>query len=140
MVRSPEKLERRQSFSLYLLLLFLFSLSLLFLPPVWPNMFKWECPPLPHVNLLFVPLDFSYSLIHNFGFPSYQVVTHVTHGPHLGSCLTCSPFDMWLNVSHPNKCQVSLVTLHASKNVKFRLSWNSMKFDMVVRFARQIQW
>ena len=37
-----------------------------------------------------------------------------------------------------NMCQVSLVTLGASKNVKFRLSWNSTKFDGVARFREMI--
>ena len=83
-------------------------------------------------------LGFPYLVIHNFGFPSYKVVTHVTHGSHLDLCLTCFPFDTWLNVSPPNKCQVSLVTLDASKNMKFRLSRNSTKFDMVARFRETI--
>ena len=35
-------------------------------------------------------------------------------------------------------CQVSLVTLGASKNVEFRLSWNLMKFDGVTSFRETI--
>ena len=41
-------------------------------------------------------------------------------------------------MSHPNKCQVSLVTLGASKNVKLRLSRNSTKFDVIARFRETI--
>ena len=66
------------------------------------------------------------------------MVTHVTHGSHLDSFLTCSPFDTWLNVSPPNECQASLVTLSALKNMKFRLFLNSMKFDVVARFREMI--
>ena len=36
------------------------------------------------------------------------------------------------------KCQVSRTPLRASKNVKFRLSRNSTKFDMVARFRKMI--
>ena len=36
------------------------------------------------------------------------------------------------------KCQVSHIPLRASKNVKFRLSQNSMKFDVVARFHETI--
>ena len=36
------------------------------------------------------------------------------------------------------KCQVSRTPLCASKNVKFRLSRNLMKFDMVTRFRETI--
>ena len=39
--------------------------------------------------------------------------------------------------SEPSK-QVSLATLGASKNVKFRMSRNSMKFDGVTRFRETI--
>ena len=49
-----------------------------------------------------------------------------------------SPFDTWLIVSHLNKCQVSLVTLGASKNVKSRLSRNLTKFYGVTRFHKTI--
>ena len=59
-------------------------------------------------------------------------------GSHLDLCLNFSPFDTWFNVSPPNECQVSLVTLGASKNVKFRLSRNSTKFDVVARFCETI--
>ena len=34
--------------------------------------------------------------------------------------------------------QVLLVTLGASKNMKFRLSWNLTKFDRVARFREMI--
>ena len=66
------------------------------------------------------------------------MVTHVTHRSHLDLCLNLSPFDMWPNVSPPNECKVSLVTLDASKNVKFELSRNSMKFDKVAKFHETI--
>ena len=50
-----------------------------------------------------------------------------------------SPLDTWLNVSHSHKCTTCHAmchpTLNASKNVKFRLSWNLMKFDEVTRFC-----
>ena len=36
------------------------------------------------------------------------------------------------------KCQVSCTSLRASKNVKFRLFQNSMKFDVVARFHETI--
>ena len=41
-------------------------------------------------------------------------------------------------MSHPNKCQVSLITLGVSKNVKFRLSQNLTKFERVTRFREMI--
>ena len=66
------------------------------------------------------------------------MVTHVTHKSHLDLCLTWSPFYTWLNVSPPNECQVSLITLGALKNMKFRLSRNSTKFDGVPRFRETI--
>ena len=37
-----------------------------------------------------------------------------------------------------NTCHMSRITLGASKNVKFRLSRNSMKFDVVARFREMI--
>ena len=37
-----------------------------------------------------------------------------------------------------NSCQVSFTTLDASKNVKFRLSWNSTKFNVVARFRKML--
>ena len=46
--------------------------------------------------------------------------------------------DTWLNVSYSHKCttchSMCHPTLNASKNVKFRLSWNPMKFDRLTRF------
>ena len=114
---------------------FLSSFSLLSFPFLFPsplNLFGPKSSGRPHLATCHSPigsLGFPYSLIHNFGFPSYQVVTHVTHESHLDLCLTCSPFDTWLNVSHPNKCHVSLITLGASKNVKSRQSHNQTKFD-----------
>ena len=41
-------------------------------------------------------------------------------------------------MGHPTCAKCQLVTLGASKNVKFRLSWNSMKFDGVTRFRETI--
>ena len=105
--------------SLSFLFLFFFFSPLLFLLP--PNCLVQSQVRCPHCHMLthhWLFLDFPYQFIHTFGFPSSQVVTHVPHGPHLGSCLTCSAFDTWLNVSHSNKYQVSFVTLGASKNVK----------------------
>ena len=46
--------------------------------------------------------------------------------------------DTWLNVSHSHKCTACHVMCHptpnASKNMKFRLSWNPTKFDGLTRF------
>ena len=53
------------------------------------------------------------------------------HGSHLDPCLTCSSFDTWLHMSNPTCAKFQLVTLGTSKNVKFLLSCNSMKFDGV---------
>ena len=44
---------------------------------------------------------------------------------------------VYFGVLH-NTCQVSRTTLGASKNVKFQLFRNSMKFDMVARFLEMI--
>ena len=41
-------------------------------------------------------------------------------------------------MSHSTKCHVSLVTPVVSKNMKFRLSRNLMKFDWVTRFRETI--
>ena len=50
------------------------------------------------------------------------------------------PLDTWLNMSHSHKCTTCYVMCHrtsdASKNVKFRLSRNSTKFDVVTRFRQ----
>ena len=129
-VRSSKNLERRQSFSLYFFFSLLSLSFLCFLPPISfsTEFFGPKLSGRPHLATChshIVSLGFPYPLIHNFGFTSYQVVTHVTHGSHLDLCLTCSPFDTWPKVSPPNECQVSLVTLGASKNMKFRLSRNS---------------
>ena len=132
--QSREKLELLSS-------LFSLSFSLLFFFSSPPNLFGPKSSGRHHLTTCHSPigsLGFPYPLIHNFGFPFYQVVTHVTHGSHLDLCLTCSPFDAWLNVSPPNECQVSLVTPSASKSVKFRLSWNSTKFDVIARFRKTI--
>ena len=49
-----------------------------------------------------------------------------------------SPLDTWLNVSHSYKCTTCHAMCHpapdVSKNVKFRLSRNPIKFDGVTRF------
>ena len=48
------------------------------------------------------------------------------------------PLDTWLNVSHSHKCTTCHAMCHptpdVSKNMKFRLSRNSTKFDRVTRF------
>ena len=133
-VESPRKLERKRSFSL----LFYSSLFSLHFSPLSTGLaqpLNWDVPSLPCVT----------SQLALFGFPlsAYPKLWIFT----LSSCDTwpplrlfdfSSPLDTWLNVSHPNKCQVSLVILGASKNVKFRLSWNSMKFDGVARFHETI--
>ena len=142
MAGSPGKLERMRSFSL-LLSSSLFCLPFIF-PPLFPlstglaHLGQVGCP-LCHMSLPhWFFLDFPHPLIQNLGFPSSQVVTHVPHEFHLDFGLTCSLFDTWLIVSHPNKCQVSLVTLDASKNVKFQLFQNLTKFDRVTKFRETI--
>ena len=149
-VRSPEILKIMWSFSLLLLLLSFFP-SLFFLFSFLPTELfgstsQVGCPLLPCVTLLLAHLDFPYPLIHIFGFSPSQVVTHVPHGSHLHPCLTCSSFNTWLHMSHSTclhmshstctKCQ--LVTLGVSKNMKFRLIPNLMKFDEVTRFCETI--
>ena len=51
------------------------------------------------------------------------------------------PLDTWLNVSHSHKCTTCHAMCHptpdVSKNVKFRLSRNLMKFNGEVRFIIQ---
>ena len=137
-------LERMWNFSFLLLLLSFsshFSLSFQFSSPplnCLVQQVKWDvlsCHVLPFHWLSWIT---RYPLIQNFIFPSSQVVTHVQHGSHLDFCLICSPFDTWLIVSHPNKCQVSLATFGASKNMKFRLSRNSTKFYGITRFCETI--
>ena len=133
--------DRREKLEL-LYPLYLFSLlSFLFLFPSPPNLFGPKSSGRPHLATCqssIGSLGFPYPFIHNFGFPSYQVVTHVTHGSHLDLCLTCSPFDTWINVNPPIECQVSLVTLSASKNVKFRMSHNFTKFNVLARCCETI--
>ena len=121
------------------------SLSFLSLiPPHFPPPIELFSPnssgmsSLPHVNTPLALFGFPLSIYPTFGFPSSQVVTHIPHGPHLGSCLIFSTFDKWLNVSHSNKLQVSFVTLGALKNVKFRLTRNLTKFNHVARFGETI--
>ena len=50
------------------------------------------------------------------------------------------PLDTWLNVSHSHKCTTCHAMCHStpdtSKNVKFRLSRNSTKFDSITRFCK----
>ena len=60
-----------------------------------------------------------------------------THGPHLSSCLTNPAHDMWHLLSH-SKCDTCPAPLGVSKNVKFRLSRNLAKFDVVARFHETI--
>ena len=135
----PISIDRREKLELFSYLSLFSLFSFFFSSPL--NLSGPKSSGRPHLATCHSPigsLGFPYPLIRNFGFPSYQVVTHVTHGPHLYLCLSCSPFDTWFNVSPPNECQVSLVTLGASKNMKFRLSWNSMKFDAVSRFHKMI--
>ena len=129
-IGSLGKLERRWSFSLLLLLLFFpslpfpstsFSLSL----PVWRNLVKWDVPFLPHVTLSLALVGFSLS--------TYPKLL----SPILSSCDTWPIwvplrllFDL-LSIRHmaphkpSNMCQVLLVTLGSSKNIKFQLSRNS---------------
>ena len=112
-VGSPRKLEIIRSLPL------LFSSSLISLSYFFPlfhlspglvKLVQVECPLLPHVAFSLALLDFPYPLIQFSKFPSSQVVTRVPHGSHLDICLTCSPFDTWLHMSHPTyvKCHSSL--------------------------------
>ena len=72
------------------------------------------------------------------GFPSNDMMPHVTYSPYFSSL-----FDL-LTTRHVPQCEplntyhMSRVTLVASKNVKFRLSRNSTKFDAVTRFRETI--
>ena len=66
------------------------------------------------------------------------MLPHVSYGSHLGSL-----FELLytLHVAHCKPlimCQVSCITLGASKNMKFQLSRNSTKFDVVARFHKTI--
>ena len=83
-------------------------------------------PPLPPLFLSFLLLfDFSFYFIYLFflvlSFPLFP------------------PLDTWLNVSHSHKCTTCHAMCHstpdASKNVKFQLSRNPMKFDVLTRFC-----
>ena len=51
------------------------------------------------------------------------------------------PLDSWLNVSHSHKCTTYHAMCHltpdASKNVKFQLSRNPMKFNKLTRFREK---
>ena len=136
------KLERRSSLSL-LFSSSLISLSLLF-PPISPshricsNMLKWDVPSLPHVTSPLALLDFPLS--------SYPILWISI----LSSCDTCPTWvplrllsDL-LSIFHmapyepSDMYKVSVVTLGASKNMKFRLSRNLTKFDGVTRFRKTI--
>ena len=99
-------------FSLFLshFLLLSFFLSFLSLPFLFPSSFPF-CSSLPLRTGI---------TTHLYPFPLACMLTHglpcVTHM----ACPTCRHFDIWHVMCHS--------TLIVSKNVKFRLSWNSTKF------------
>ena len=64
----------------------------------------------------------------------YHTSTWAPLGSH---CLNCSRLDTWLNVSHSIPIMCHSIP-YVSKNIQFRLSRNSTKFDVVARFRETI--
>ena len=121
MDRSSENLERTESFSHYNISLtfgFLFSPSLiLFSQSIWSRLGSRGLVTHCHMsNPYWPPQDYLYPLPIYHGFPSNGMMSCVSHGFHLSSCLTCSRLDTWLNVSHPTLAMCH-PTPYASKNV-----------------------
>ena len=69
------------------------------------------CLLLPRVTLSLALLNYTLSTYQKLWISILSSCAHVPHGSYLDFCLTYSPFDTWLIVSHPNKCQVSFATL-----------------------------
>ena len=91
-----------------------------------------------HMSISYWLIGFApYPLTLNSGFPSTHEMTHVHMGPTWLSLFGLLKLDTWLNVSHstPAMCHP---TLYTSKNMQFRLSQNSTKFDMIARFCETI--
>ena len=59
-------------------------------------------------------------------------------GPTLEHKLTHSEPDTWHTVSHSKCAKCPVLRLLLRKTCKFRLSWNSTKFDVVARFRKTI--
>ena len=93
--------------------------------------------PLPPLFLYFLFLfDFSFSSFFPFNyffyFPYFIYFFLILSFPYF------PPLDTWLNVVHSHKCTtchaMCYPTPDASKNVKFRMSWNPTKINRVTRF------
>ena len=107
--------------------------------PNWLGQLGQEnCPLLPHVNHLFAHGITPYPLIH---------LTKISIHSQGVICHSWAPLELMFDsfclghvtpLEPPIKCQVSRTPLRASKNVKFRLSRNSTKFDVVARFYETI--
>ena len=107
---------------------FPFLLSSFFLPNCLVQS-QVGCPLLPHVTLLLAPWITLIILCIYLGFPSNRVLPHVSHGSHLSSCLTSSPLDTCLILSHSNAQSVP----HYSRYLKKREISNVSEFDEIRR-------
>ena len=138
-VKSRDKVELLSPLLFFSLFFSFPSLPLSFLSTGFaPTCSSGMSPPCHLSPLHWLSWISPYPLIQFFGLPSSQVVTHVPHRPHLDFCLTCSPFDTWLHISHPTSAKCHSLLSVPQKNVKFRLPQNSTKFDRVTRFHEMI--
>ena len=141
LIRRSDRWELREKVELLSLSFLLLSLCpfLSFLSSyriVWSKV-KFGEYFLPHVNTPLAPWITLITLSIYLGFLS-NVLPHVSYGSHLSSLFDL-PCTWHVALFEPLiMCQVSHITLDASKNVKFRLSRNSTKFNVVARFRETI--
>ena len=83
-------------------------------------------------NSICVPFFLIFDTWHNLGHPSHPLSTHATcfRWVHI-VCDFC-------RITCLSRAVLRYPTPDASKNVKFRLSWNSMKLNMMARFRETI--
>ena len=95
---------------------------------------------LPHVSLLLAHLDYipSHPLSIVMDFHPLRRCHMSTWAPLGSPILTNYTHDTWHLLSHSNYAKCPTLPLIASKNVKFRLSRNSTKLDVVARFRETI--
>ena len=131
----------REKFELLSLKIPLFSLSCSdFALSNWLGQLGQEnCPLMPRVQLLLVPWIIPTSFIQLlWNFPLIRRCHMSTWDPLDSPCLTNYAPDTWHTVSHSKCAKCPALRSLPRKMCKFRLSRNSMKFYVIVRFRDTI--